>query len=320
MSKNISRRNFLKSTSLLGFASILGIEKIFPKYFQRNKLVFNGNIPDLVAVKGEDIFNNTIKAINELGGMRKFVKNNSVVGLLINSDFDLPGAYVHPDISLAVLKMCHDAGAKEIWSLQNIKPEYWQRSSVYEEYKYLLEELKILEFNQVPAEYEEKNWIIYENKGKSVKEFELVKKIFEIDTLINIPIAKHHMTTFLTCCLKNMMGVNTRASNVKFHLDGPSKNDPEFLAQSIVDLNKIRKSDLCVVDATKFIVTNGPNGPGRIITKDTIVVGKDIVAVDSYCSNLLGYEVDEILTTKIAYQEGLGEIDLSKLTIKNIVK
>ncbi|MBN1639157.1 MAG: DUF362 domain-containing protein [Ignavibacteriales bacterium] len=319
MSKNISRRNFLKSTSLVGISSVLGIGKIFPKYFQKNKLVINDNLSDIVAVKGQNYFANTIKAVNEIGGIQKFVKENSIVGLLINSDFDIQGAYVHPDISFAVLKMCYESGAKEIWSLQNIKQEYWERSSVYNENKNFLKNLKILEFNQVPAEYEESNWnIVKNNSDKSVKDFEVVNKLFDIDTLINIPISKHHMTTFLTCCLKNMMGINTRASNVKFHLDGPTRNDPEFLAQSIVDLNKIRKSDLCIVDATKFIVTNGPNGPGRVVTKDKIVVGTDIVAVDAYCSKLLDYEIEEILTTKIAYQAGLGEMDLEKVSIKEL--
>jgi hypothetical protein len=49
-----------------------------------------------------------------LGRMGRFVSKQSKVGLLINSPWEHPGSYVRPEITLAVIQMCRDAGAKEI--------------------------------------------------------------------------------------------------------------------------------------------------------------------------------------------------------------
>ncbi|MCK7480514.1 MAG: DUF362 domain-containing protein [Candidatus Moduliflexus flocculans] len=66
--------------------------------------------------------------------------------------------------------------------------------------------------------------------------------------------------------MKNLMGLNSPASNRTFHRPN-WKTDPDDVAhleQSIVDLNKAVKPALNVVDATEFIVSNGPFGPGQI--------------------------------------------------------
>jgi hypothetical protein len=57
-----------------------------------------GNV-DIAAVKGDDYFKNTIKAVEILGGMSKFVSKQSKVGLLINSPWEHPGSYVRPEIT-----------------------------------------------------------------------------------------------------------------------------------------------------------------------------------------------------------------------------
>ena len=76
--------------------------------------------------------------------------------------------------------------------------------------------------------------------------------------------------------------------------------------------------DLCIVDGTEFIITNGPFGPGEIIKPMKVVAGTDRVAIDSYCSTLLGYTGEDILQIKKASALGLGEIDLNKAKIKEI--
>ena len=58
------------------------------------------------------------------------------------------------------------------------------------------------------------------------------------------------------------------------------------LEQLIVDLNKALKPALNVVDATEFIVTNGPFGPGELLKPRKVVAGTDPVAVDAYCASL----------------------------------
>jgi uncharacterized protein (DUF362 family) len=88
--------------------------------------------------------------------------------------------------------------------------------------------------------------------------------------------------------------------------------------QCIADLNTIIKPDLCIVDATEFITTNGPFGPGKIHKPKKVVAGTDRVAIDAYCSTLWGLNPRDIFMIRYAHEHDLGEIDLNKVSIKEI--
>jgi hypothetical protein len=115
MSESITRRAFIKGSTVLGASSILGGSVV--GWIQ--KLALAEDQVDIAAVKGADYFKNTIKAGKILCGRGKFVSKQSKVSLLINSPWEHPGSYVKPEISLAVLQMCRDAGAKEIGVFKN---------------------------------------------------------------------------------------------------------------------------------------------------------------------------------------------------------
>lgn len=279
------------------------------------------NVPDIVSVKGDNVFDQTIRAVELLGGMDRFVKPGNRVGILVNSDFRDRGAYVDPEVVIATLKMAYDAGAADIVFLQPINPEYWTRTPLEPEYREMIARTREISENQFPAVFSEEVFVkvpVVEG-AVSAKDLELVKELFEVDVFINIPIAKHHATTILTNSMKNLMGLNTRASNVKFHLDGPSRNDPEFLAQCIADLYLVRRPDLIISDVTYCVVTNGPNGPGEIVSPLKVVTGTDPVAVDTYCALQIGFLPEDVLTIQKGFEIGLGEKDLSKLEILEVI-
>jgi uncharacterized protein (DUF362 family) len=72
---------------------------------------------------------------------------------------------------------------------------------------------------------------------------------------------------------------------------------------------------LCVCDSTECIVTNGPYGPGKLLTPQKVVAGVDPVAVDAYCSGLLGLSAGKIGMIGKAAASGLGEMNLNTLRI-----
>ena len=278
------------------------------------------NAPDIVSVKGGNVFEQTVQAVELMGGMARFVQPGHKVGILVNSDFRDRGAYVDPEVVIAAIKMAFDAGAADIVFLQPIKPDYWTRTPLEPEYREMIARTREISENQFPAVFSEEVFVkvpVVEG-AVSVKDLELVKELFEIDVFINIPIAKHHATTILTNSMKNLMGLNTRASNVKFHLDGPSRNDPEFLAQCITDLYSVRRPDLIISDVTHCIVTNGPTGPGEMVSPMKVVAGIDPVAVDTYCALQIGFLPEDVYTIQKGYESGLGEKDLSKLNILEV--
>jgi uncharacterized protein (DUF362 family) len=262
-------------------------------------------------VNGTTYFDNTLKAVELLGGIGKFVSKGSKVGLLVNSPWNKPGTYTNPDVALAVLKMCIEAGASEVYSIENAKTSYWKRSALYNSLK--------KEVGQIQTTDERKTIKI--EKGITLKEAEVFTSFLDCDVLINIPIAKNHQGTNFTCNLKNTMGACVRTTCRFFHQGGGAKgfyDDAEFLSHCIADVQLIRVPNLCVVDATEFITTNGPAGPGELKKANKIIAGTNCVSVDAYSATLLGLTPSDISMIRYASDHGLGEMDLKKLTISEI--
>ena len=131
MTEPINRRSFMKRSAALGASSILAGGAVG---FVQNLALAEPNV-DMVTVKGLDYFKSTIKAIEMLGGINKFVSRQSKVGLLINSPWDNPGCYVKPEITLAAICMCLDAGAKEVGVIKYLENSYWRRSVISEKFR-----------------------------------------------------------------------------------------------------------------------------------------------------------------------------------------
>jgi uncharacterized protein (DUF362 family) len=310
MKNRIDRREFIKRGIALGVATMAGVTAL-------PKILKAGSLPagvDIAVVNGKDYFASTVKAVEQLGGMNKFVWAKSKVGLLINSPWDKHGTYTHPDVAIAVVKMCLDAGAKEIFSIEDASSNYWKRSKIYSKFE--------KEISAIQSDTEKTTIEI--PSGKSLKEAKISKVLLHCDVLINIPIVKNHQGTQFTANLKNMMGACARSTNRYFH-QGSGKSglfsyydDPDFLSQCIADVNTIRKPDLCIVDATEFVTTNGPGGPGEIKRAHKVVAGANAVSVDAYCATLLDLNPADVPMIRYASEHGLGEIDLKKLAIKEI--
>lgn len=303
------RRFILRGSGLLAGGLVLGSNPM--------ELFGKPAPPDLCLINSTDYYQATFKAVHEMGGIRKFVSPGSSVGFLINSAFDQPGTYPHPDIALAMLFLCWEAGAREIVMLQYVDKTYFQRSRLFDKHHFIIDELVQVNGNQFPAVFNEHDFMVMETIDGAVqlKDVEIIRKIHEVDTFISIPILKHHALTVLTGALKNMMGLTTRKTNVNFHLGSGQRNDPEYLGQCIADLNLVRKPDLIVADAIEFITGNGPSGPGPLKRLDLVVAGTDPVAVDALGATYLDMLPEEIVKVQRAYDHGIGEMDLSKLSI-----
>ncbi len=315
MRKKINRRTFIKRSAGASAATFLGASLIPNSLF-----AFKPAEADISIVNGTEYYKSAVKAVEVLGGMGKFVSKGKTVGLLINSDFDQKGAYVHPDIPLAVIRMCYEAGADEIICLQKVKNEYWNKGFVPESIRGDVAKIKQVETNNFPAEMNLEDWrMIPEIKGAQLlKDTEVVKAVFDVDVFINIAIAKHHGSTLYTGALKNMMGLCTRKTNVNMHLGSGERNDPVYLGQSIAEISLIRKPDLVLMDATEFITTNGPMGPGEMKKMDKVVAGTDLVAVDALCCTYVNFSPDEIVSITKAHEMGLGEINYQQLNIAEL--
>jgi uncharacterized protein (DUF362 family) len=302
----VTRRDLLKSGALLGASSILaggGVGLL-------NTVAFAGAQPLIAAVQGEDNFRSSIKAVEMLGGMSRFVSAQSRVGVLVNSEQDNPGTYVKPEIVLAVILMCFEAGAKEVGLFKFTSGSYWRRTPLSKQYKEQIDAVRLIGGDYVKASIP---------KGRSLKDAEVARSLLEWDVFINMPIAKDHTAVRFTGVMKNMMGLTSSTTNHFFHFGSGSSgwyDDVEFLSQCIADVNLVRRPDLVVFDGSEVVATNGPSGPGDLIRPHTVFAGTDGVAMDVYGANLLGRDGQDILATRMAYEHGMGQLDLSKVAIQ----
>ena len=308
MDKGLGRRKFLKDGFFFGVASAVGACDLGDMEPFKRPLAAKRASP-LAVITGSEYGKNALKAVNVLGGMKKFVAKGAKVALLPNSQSRHPGTFTSPEILMSVIRMCRDAGASEINCLSWLNEKNWDASGLGQVIKdkgakLILAERKEENFRSVPVP-----------KGIALKEAFIMKALSRHDVLINLPITKDHAGNRFTGTLKNLMGLSSPTSNSTFHKDEKDPSAIEFLDQCIADLNTVITPQLCIVDATEYIITNGPFGPGEIRKSQTVVAGMDRVAIDGYCTTLRGMKPEDIIMIRKAHEHGLGEIDLSKVKI-----
>ncbi len=269
--------------------------------------------PDVSVVTGDDFGAATLKAVDQLGGMEKFVPKGSKVAVLANPQRNNPGAFTSPKVLESVVRQCLSAGAASVTCISWLPDGNWESTGLRDA---AIGAGAILDISDHKDETLFKKVAI--EKGKALKEAEIMKSFYESDLLINVPVTKDHAGNKFTGTLKNLMGLNSPKSDRTFHKEDWDTNPEsiQFLDQCIADLNLAVKPALCVVDATEFIVTNGPFGPGKLHAPKKVVAGVDRVAIDSYCCTLWGLKPEEIYTIKAAAAHGLGEMDLSKVVVQ----
>jgi len=301
--KPINRRNFLKSSVVLG-STALGAT-LLPKF---SKAGLMAGPADIVSIPATDPMQNLHLVLEPFGGIGSFVKSGQSVGILANSPWVHPGYYTHPDIVLSMIRLCKDAGAGKIIVYKPVREGYWEESKYFEEMKPLLNEVA----------YSEERVTIEIPKGKLLKSAVVFKDFMESDVFINIPVAKHHNGTLFSGVLKGLMGVSSRDTNRYMHSpDGEytySKED--YLSGCIADLNLIRLPDLSIMDAGVCAINNGPRGPGDTTEPGRILAGTDPLAMDVYASSLIGMEPDDIITFQKAADHGLGNNELDSIKIE----
>ncbi len=310
---HITRRSFLKKAAGLGGGVLLSQSPLSGLAQSRLQAPSASEIkPDLVAVKGQDPYVNTLRAIQELGGIEAFVRRGDRVGVLVNSPFKNIGASVNPDVALAVIEKCLEGGAKEVRYLKDPHRAYWERSPKSGELATVLKALK----------YESGDYVKVEIPGGlRLKDARVTKDLWDCDVFINISITKHHEGVLYSGVLKNMMGLCAFLTNSYFHW-GTLKlgwfADLDHLSQCIADLNLIRKPDLCIADATTFITEKGPYGPGKLGSAETVVASTNRVSLDAFGCRFLGLQPEEVLMIGKASRHGLGEMKPDRIRIKSL--
>lgn len=296
----MKRREFLKTG-----ARAAAICPFLPK---TSYLLGQSDVPDLAVIKDGEPGALVRKAVQELGGISRFVNKGDVVVLKPNISWDrvpAQAATTNPDVVAEVVRLCLEAGAKKVKVFDrtlNEPKRCYKRSGIEEAAKQAGADVQHI--------YERKFKNVRFPDGELIKSWELYEDVLEADKIINIPIAKHHAIGGMSLGMKNYMGF-LGGNRGKFHRQFEVK---------IVDLNTKVKADLVILDAYRMLLRNGPSGGNLadVELKKTVVAGIDPVAIDSYGATMFKLDPTRIAFLQEAQKRGLGEFNLKNLKIKTI--
>ncbi|GIW88474.1 MAG: hypothetical protein KatS3mg108_2798 [Isosphaeraceae bacterium] len=230
------------------------------------------------AVDDDPAFRMIKAGIDALGGIERFIKRDDVVVVKPNVAFDKNpdlAATTQPDAVEAVIRLCRAAGARRVIVCDNPinNPE-----SCFFKTKVGDAALRAGAELMLPKEsYFEPLYIGGETITQTWKMFHRPFK--EATKVIGIAPVKDHNLCKATVTMKNWYGLLGNPRN-QFHQD---------IHGIISDFALMIQPTLVIADGRKLLMQHGPTGGSLNDVKvgDTVVVGTDHVAVDSWCVSRL---------------------------------
>ena len=298
----MKRRDFIISTSVAGAGMLV------PGVLGAFQGPPGKGAPDLAVASGDNPAHITRAAVEALGGMGLFVNKGDIVVVKPNMAWDRTPEYAansNPLVVAEVVRMCLEAGAAQVRvfdrTVNDSRRAYIQSGiqKACEEAGAKVAHIDRRRFKKVRIP-----------GGTVLKTWEFYSEALEADALINVPIAKHHSLAGLTMGMKNWMGViGKRRSIIHQKLDS-----------ALVDIARVIKPRLTVLDAVRILTANGPQGGSLSDVKrlDTVIAGADQVSVDSYGATLFGMKGTQLGYIREAVKAGLGRADIDALNILHI--
>jgi uncharacterized protein (DUF362 family) len=265
-------------------------------------------LPQLAIAKNdEDAASLVQKAVDAIGGMKRFVSRGDIVVVKPNIGWDrtpIHAANTNPLVVAAVVRLALDAGAKRVVVTDascNEPGRCFQRSGIWKA-AYDVGADVIL-----PAAHRFRGMRL---KGEVLDDWPVYTPLVNADKIINVPVAKHHNLARYTGAMKNWYG----------SLGGRRNRLHQNIDVSIADLAQFIQPTLTVLDATRVLMRNGPQGGNVADAKNmhTVVCSTDQVAIDAYGCELIGRTAEEIPYLKMGQDRGLGSMRWRDLRWKEV--
>ena len=266
----------------------------------------NPQFPELAVITGDDPAKLAVQALEELGGMGRFVARGDVVLVKPNVGWDRTpeqAANTNPDVVAEIIRQCANAGAKRVIVTDvscNDPRRCFQRSGIAEAAQRAGAEVILPD----PAMFKE-----IDLQGEILRAWLVFSPFLNVDKVINVPIAKHHSLTGATLGMKNWYGM----------LGGPRHQLHQKIHESLVDLADFVRPTLTMVDCYRILIRNGPTGGNLqdVLLKKTMVAGTDPVALDAYVAKAFwDLDVSTLPYLKMAADRGLGTYEFEKVRMR----
>jgi uncharacterized protein (DUF362 family) len=292
------RRDFLKYSLTAGSGALL-LGKPLPVL---------GSQPDAIIVSGGEPVDLLVTALQNYGGLQRFISKGDVVVIKPNIGWDRApefAASTNPVLVAELTKVCFEAGAAKVKIFDrtcNNPQRCYQNSQIETAAKKMgaeVEQIRDFKFKKIPLP-----------DGKILKEWLVYKDYLEADKIINVPIAKHHSLSQVTLGLKNLMGV----------LGGNRGEIHTSFSQKLIDIDTHILPTLTIIDAYRILLRNGPSGGNLTDVKlaKTLIISSCVISADVVGLELFQLDVKRVGHIQEAIERGINKFEISKLNVKRI--
>lgn len=252
--------------------------------------------PDLsIARTGTDPAVLTRAAVEAIGGMSRFIERGDVVTIKPNIGWDrtpVHAANTNPLVVAEIVRLTLEAGASQVVVTDascNEPNRCFQRSGIWKAAYDAGAEVVL------PVEHRFRSMHM---GGQVLDEWPIFRPLVDADKVINVPVAKHHNLAKFTAGMKNWYGL----------LGGRRNRLHQNIDVSIADLATFLQPTLTIIDATRVLMRNGPQGGNIADAKDvhTVIASVDQVAADAFACTLIGQDRDNIPYLRMGHDRGLG--------------
>lgn len=256
---------------------------------------------EILKIYGTD-YKEMTKTILREADAASLISVNMKVGIKPNLVAPSPacfGATTHPEVVAGIIEYLSENGINNIVIMEGS----WVGDTTQDSFEYCGYNTLSEEYGIELIDTQKQSAYTADCNGMELNICECYK---DIDFLINVPVLKGHCQTKITCALKNVKGLIPNTEKRRFHSLG--------LHEPIAHLNTHIKQNLIVVDH----ICGDPDYEegGNPLVKNCVMVSMDPVLTDSYVCSLFDYTIEDVPYVKMAYEMGVGEADLSKLSVR----
>ena len=249
----------------------------------------------------------TRAAIASLGGMGRFVRRGETVVIKPNVGWDrtpLQAANTNPVVVATLVSLCVEAEAASVVVTDNSCNEAgrcFTRSGIWKAAEGAGATVVL------PAPH---RFRVYDLGGVALGRMPVLTPAVEADRFINVPIAKQHGLSGFTGAMKNLYGV----------LGGRRDRLHQRIDDSIADLADFVRPTLTVMDATRVLLRNGPQGGDIGDTEEVgrVIASVDPVAADAHACGFVHIAPADLPYLALAAARGLGAADPGRVSLREI--
>lgn len=254
--------------------------------------------PAAAAARGADAGANVRRAVAALGGIERFVARGESVLIKPNLGWDrLPeqAANTDPAVVAELVRECVAAGASRVVVTDiscNDPRRCFARSGVAAAAAAAgAEVIESGALRLVPAAL-----------AGTAAGIDVIAELLRADRVINVPVVKHHSLSRVTIGMKNWFGVLGSGRN-RLH---------QSIHRAVAELGASFRPTLTVVDATRVLLGNGPQGGSLADVRavGAVAAGTDPVLCDAWGAAQMDVDPRSLAFIAEAQQRGLGRSDL----------